>query len=107
MRIHASGVGKTIEEALAKPLAELATAALHAHEFERVPDRFMNVEGKPVLDPRKARCANPHRAVLEEALRNIAALVPLASGHNYRILVSLSDDGADAHARIDVDLIKD
>ena len=106
MRVHASGVGKTVEEALAKPLAELATAALHAHELDRLEDKFKNVGGKPVLDPQKGRIPNPHRALLENTLRSLIATVEPVEGYQYRAIVNCSDDGSDSHVRVEVDLVR-
>jgi len=108
VRIHASGTGKTIEEALAKPLVELATASLHAHEVERLPEGGKKiVDGKMVFDPEKGRCANPHRALLEGALRDLAALVKPVEGYRFRVYASHSNDGPDAHIRVEVDLVKE
>jgi len=104
VRVHASGTGKTIEEALAKPLAELATAALHAHEFDKLHDKLKITDGKAVVDAEKARVANPHRKQLEVTLRAFIGMVAPVEGHKYRVLVSYSDDGADSHSRVEVDL---
>lgn len=104
MRITASGVGKTLEDAMVKVRAELASGALHSHEI--VKDKIGGVE---VIDPDKQRKPFDGAKAVEGAVRALASHFKPVDGHVFRVLVLVNDDSSDggkhSAARIDVDLV--
>ena len=102
MRIHASGTGRTLTDALVKVNAELDTVALHYHELE-----FKNEGGQPKIDPAAGRKANPHADLLKGLVSQAGTLVAPVPGYLFRVLVSASDDKTDAHCKVEIDLIRE
>jgi hypothetical protein len=101
MRIHASGTGRTLDEAMEKVTRELATAALHVAELKP-----REIGGVKVLDPEQARVASRGAADLERMARELGRHIQPADGCLYRVLASVSDDGVDSHGKVEVDLIR-
>lgn len=102
MRIHASGVGKTLDDALVKVRKDLESSARHERDVEEV-KKGGKVE-YVAHDP------NPHAKELEGYVRALAAFVSPVEGWRYRILVNVNQDPVDASlssARIEVDLVKE
>ena len=102
MRIHASGVGGSFDQAMLKVQSDLQTKALHLSQA-----MVTEVAGHKIIDPDKQRVPNEMAATLEKMARDLGALVAPAEGHLYRVLVSVNDDGALSHAKIEVDLIRE
>lgn len=104
MRIHASGVGKTLTEALAKVREDLYVKARHASEAE-----VTEIAGVKVIDPA--------RQVVESDESDVAQLVSAVmvvgrhvaqapAGHLVRVLVVVNEDGVNSYGKVEVDLVR-
>lgn len=102
MRIYASGIGRTLDEAMVKVRAELATAALHVSELR--PKEV--VPGVMAIDPNTARVANPLAREIEDAVTAVAGFVQPLDGYAIRVLVVLNADGEASSGKVEVDLVR-
>lgn len=108
MRVTASGVGKTLEEAMVKVRAELTSGALHVHEVD--PTKAVKlVDGKAVPDAEQYRREFTGGEAIERAVMAIGAHVKPVKGQNVRVLVVVNDDSTEdgkySAGRIEVDLV--
>lgn len=108
MRVTASGVGKTLEEAMVRVREQLASGSLHVHEVD--PKKAVKlVEGKALPDAEQYRKSFAEAKLVEDAVRSLGACVKPVPGHNVRVLVLWNDDpieqGKHNAARIEVDLV--
>ena len=102
MRIAASGVGKTFDDAMVKVVEDLKTIALHSYEL--VPTE---IGGVKVIDPQNSVAPNENAAELEATVRKIEKYLPATpDGHLCRVVLVLNDDGALSAAKVEIDFIR-
>lgn len=102
MRIHASGTGPTIEEAMKKVRTELIYGARLAGD----PAGMTEINGQKLVDPEKQRVSNPSAASMESAVYTLAQGIEPQPGYLFRVLVVQTIDGINSSGRVEVDLIR-